>query len=117
MENDGKTKCCGLPILLINQSNAMQMVSNHTGEAKDMGADAMITPCPLCHLNLDGYQPKAAKRRLSGKIDLPILHLPQMLGLAMGMQPKELGLQRHIISTKEVISKAASAPAAKVAVG
>ena len=112
VENDGKTKCCGLPILLINQSNAIQMVSNHTGEAKDLGADAMVTPCPLCHLNLDGYQPKAAKRRPSGKIDLPILHLPQMLGLAMGMQPKELGLQRHIISTKEVINKAAAAPVA-----
>ena len=86
------------------------MVSTHTGEAKDLGADAMVTPCPLCHLNLDGSQPKAAKRRPSGKIDLPILHLPQMLGLAMGMQPKELGLQRHIISTSEVAAKAAAAP-------
>ena len=110
VENSGKTQCCGLPILLINQDNALQMVSNHTGEAKDLGADAMVTPCPLCHLNLDGYQPKAAKRRESGKINLPILHLPQMLGLAMGMQPKELGLQRHIISTKDVIGKAAAAP-------
>ena len=111
VEYDGKTKCCGLPILLINQGNALQMVSDHTGDAKDLGADAMVTPCPLCHLNLDGYQPKAAKRRPGGKIDLPILHLPQMLGLAMGMQPKELGLQRHIISTKELIGKAAAAPA------
>lgn len=110
VENSGKTKCCGLPILLINQNNALQMVSNHTGDAKDLGADAMVTPCPLCHLNLDGYQPKAAKRRASGKIDLPILHLPQMLGLAMGMQPKELGLQRHIISTKDLIAKTAAAP-------
>ena len=108
----GKTACCGFPILFINQANSMKMVANHTGTAKDLGADAMVTPCPLCHLNLDGYQPKAAKRRPSGKIDLPILHLPQMLGLAMGMQPKELGLQRHIISTKEVIGKAAAAPAA-----
>ncbi|MFW6195151.1 MAG: CoB--CoM heterodisulfide reductase iron-sulfur subunit B family protein [Chloroflexota bacterium] len=104
----GKTKCCGFPILLINQENSMKMVSQHTGDAKDLGADAMVTPCPLCHLNLDGYQPKAAKNRPSGKIDLPILHMPQMIGLAMGMQPKELGLQRHIISPGMVAEKAAT---------
>jgi len=36
------------------------MVAKHTAEVKDLGADAMVTPCPLCHLNLDGFQPKAA---------------------------------------------------------
>lgn len=107
----GKTKCCGFPILLINQKNSMKMVSTHTGDAKDRGADAMVTPCPLCHLNLDGYQPKARKNNRGDKADLPIIHLPQMLGLAMGMDHKSLGLQRHIVSTTSLVRKTEAVPA------
>jgi succinate dehydrogenase / fumarate reductase cytochrome b subunit len=94
----GKTRCCGFPILTINEKNSMAMVGKHTSEAKDLGADAMVTPCPLCHLNLDGYQPKASAQA-QRSIDMPILHLPQIIGLAMGISAAELGLKRHIIST------------------
>jgi succinate dehydrogenase / fumarate reductase cytochrome b subunit len=94
----GKTRCCGFPILTVNEKNSMAMVGKHTSEAKDLGADAMVTPCPLCHLNLDGFQPKASKQ-IQRPIDLPILHLPQLIGLAMGISPGELGLKKHIIST------------------
>ena len=75
------------------------MVATHTGTAKDLGADAMVTPCPLCHLNLDGFQGKAVKKNRSSAVDLPILHLPQMLGLAMGFSAKELGMNKHMVST------------------
>ena len=100
----GKTRCCGFPILTINERNSVAMVGNHTAEAVDEGADAMVTPCPLCHLNLDGYQPKAMTQK-QRQIDLPIIHLPQLIGLAMGFFPSEMGLQRHIISPKPVIEK------------
>ena len=101
----GRTKCCGFPIMLINERNSMAMVANHTTSAKAHGADCMVTPCPLCHLNLDGQQPKAGA--LAGrKIGLPILHLPQMIGLAMGLSPKELGLGQHMVSTKSIVGKA-----------
>ena len=95
---EGKTRCCGFPILTINERNSMAMVAKHTLEAKDLGADAMITPCPLCHLNLDSFQPKAAAQA-GLPIGLPILHMPQAIGLAMGISPHELGLRRHIVNT------------------
>ncbi len=101
----GKTACCGFPILFINQANSMKMVANHTGTAKDKGADAMVTQCPLCHLNLDGYQAKARRQVRNDKADLPIIHVPQLIGLAMGMKEKELGLQKHIVSTKDIVKK------------
>ena len=95
---EGKTRCCGFPILTINERNSMAMVGKHTLEAKELGADAMITPCPLCHLNLASFQPKAAAQ--AGRpIGLPILHMPQAIGLAMGISPHELGLRRHIVNT------------------
>jgi succinate dehydrogenase / fumarate reductase cytochrome b subunit len=105
---EGKTRCCGFPILTINEKNSMAMVGKHTSEAKDLGADAMVTPCPLCHLNLDGYQPKASAQ-LRRKVDLPILHLPQLIGLAMGITPQELGLQKHIMNTQPLTMKLGAA--------
>ena len=87
----GKTACCGFPILFINQANSMKMVANHTGTAKDLGADAMVTPCPLCHLNLDGYQPKARRHVRGDKADLPVIPVPPLIGLATLTRPDALG--------------------------
>tara|TARA_Y100000590_G_scaffold127091_1_gene145314 strand:+ start:1105 stop:1986 length:882 start_codon:yes stop_codon:yes gene_type:complete len=104
VEFPGKTKCCGFPILTINEKNSVKMVANHTLDAKERGADAMVTPCPLCHLNLDGFQPKASAQKETN-IDLPVLHLPQMVGLAMGLDPKSMGLNKHIVPTAKLVSK------------
>ena len=99
-----KSKCCGFPLLMHNEDNALQMTSDHTSEARTKGADSMVTPCPLCHLELDGQQPRAEKQ--SGKdINMPVLHLPQLIGLAFGYSPKELDMNRHIIPTKVIEGK------------
>ena len=103
----GKTRCCGFPILTINKINSLSMVATHTQDAKSHGADIMVTPCPLCHLNLDGMQAQAASQH-NTSINLPILHLPQLLGLAMGLEPKLLGLQRNLISPSLVLAKIAA---------
>jgi len=100
----GKTRCCGFPILTINKINSLSMVATHTQDAKSHGADIMVTPCPLCHLNLDGMQAQAASQHHTS-INLPILHLPQLLGLAMGMDSKILGLTRNLISPKSALAK------------
>ena len=100
----GKTRCCGFPILTINKINSLSMVATHTQDAKSYGADIMVTPCPLCHLNLDGMQAQAASQH-NTSINLPILHLPQLLGLAMGMDPKSLGLNRNLISATRALQK------------
>ena len=100
----GKHRCCGLPILTINELNSLAMVANHTTDAKEHGADVMVTPCPLCHLNLDGMQSKAEKQSQTS-IDLPILHLPQLIGLAMGLDTHLLGLTRNLVSPMIALKK------------
>ena len=105
----GKTLCCGFPILTINPENSVNMVANHTIDAKDRGAAAMVTPCPLCHLNLDGYQPNASSAR-KREIDLPIIHLPQLVGLSLGIEPEKMRLNKHIVSTKKLLSELAVTP-------
>ena len=100
----GKSKCCGFPILSANEENSLEMCGTHTLEAKQNGADCIVTPCPLCHLELDGKQADA-ERHKDESIDMPILHLPQLVGLALGFTPKEMNLHRHIVSTDEVVKK------------
>ncbi len=100
----GRTKCCGFPIILEKEQIAVTMAGANMKEAKDRGADFMVTPCPLCHMSLDIYQERAGKA-VGAKLDLPILHLPQLIGLAMGIPDKELGLSRHLISVDPILTR------------
>ena len=100
----GRTQCCGWPLSSYATTESFQMAGNHIQEALNNGADCIVTPCPLCHLNLDSRQPEVEKV-IGQKLGLPILHLPQLIALALGVSPKELGLERHIVSTKPILEK------------
>jgi succinate dehydrogenase / fumarate reductase cytochrome b subunit len=100
----GRTQCCGWPLSSYATTESFQMAGNHIQEALNNGADCIVTPCPLCHLNLDSRQPEVEKV-IGEKLGLPILHLPQLIALALGVSPKELGLERHIVSTKPILER------------
>jgi succinate dehydrogenase / fumarate reductase cytochrome b subunit len=104
VEFPGEYKCCGFPILTTNRRNSLMMAGTHLTDARRRGADLMVTPCPLCHLNLDAYQPEAVKYR-DPTVRLPVLHLPQLLGLAFGFSPKELRLDRHVVSALPAVER------------
>ncbi len=106
-EYRGKDKCCGFPLLETNRKSSLALTGKRLDEARDVSADALVTPCPLCHLNLDGQQPDTPTA--STQDSMPILHLPQAIGLAIGIAPERLGLARHIIDTKGLIRKLAVA--------
>lgn len=99
----GSHKCCGFPIVTMAKETSLKQAGTHLGDAQNQGADCLVTPCPLCHLNLDMQQPVAKK--IVGKMDLemPVLHLPQLVGLALGITPKELGLDKHVVRPTSVI--------------
>jgi succinate dehydrogenase / fumarate reductase cytochrome b subunit len=98
----GTHKCCGFPIITMNKEASLKQAGRHLGDAADAGADCLVTPCPLCHLNLDLQQP-LAERVMGRDLDMPVLHLPQLLGLALGVDVKELGLNRHVVKPTSVI--------------
>jgi len=98
----GRTKCCGFPIILEKEAIAVAMAGTNMKEAKQEGADFMVTPCPLCHMSLDIYQERAG-RAVKTPLELPILHLPQLLGLAMGIPPKDLGTARHLVPVDAIL--------------
>ncbi len=98
----GSHKCCGFPVITMNTEASLKQAGRHLGDAKDADADCVVTPCPLCHLNLDMQQPLANKA-VGRNLDMPVLHLPQLVGLALGLAPKQLGLARHVVKPTSVI--------------
>jgi succinate dehydrogenase / fumarate reductase cytochrome b subunit len=107
----GAKKCCGFPVITMNRTTSLRQAGRHMADAIDAGADCVVTPCPLCHLNLDLQQPEAAKF-VERDLGMPVLHLPQMLGLALGLEPKELGMNKHVVKTEDVQRKVAELAAA-----
>jgi succinate dehydrogenase / fumarate reductase cytochrome b subunit len=102
VEYAGAYKCCGFPIITMNKEASLKQAGRHLGDAVDAAADCLVTPCPLCHLNLDLQQP-LAERTVGRELNMPVLHLPQLVGLALGLDPKELGMQRHVVKPASVI--------------
>jgi succinate dehydrogenase / fumarate reductase cytochrome b subunit len=98
----GQYKCCGFPIITMNKEASLKQAGRHLGDALDADADCLVTPCPLCHLNLDLQQP-GAERVVGRALGMPVLHLPQLVGLALGLEPKELGFGKHVVKPSSVI--------------
>jgi succinate dehydrogenase / fumarate reductase cytochrome b subunit len=99
-----KIKCCGFPIVLAREEVALGELIQPLAEAKEAGADAMVTPCPLCHLSLDAWQSKL--RQTTGKeFAMPILHLSQLIGVAAGVPESALKFKRHVVSVEPVLEK------------
>jgi len=100
---DAKSKCCGFPILLARETTALKESHVALSQARDADADCMVTPCPLCHLAMDAYQRKA--EAVNGETyNMPVLHLPQLLGLALGLDNQVMDFKRHMVPVDPVLS-------------
>jgi len=80
----------------MNKENSLQLSGNAIAGAKKAGADVIVTPCPLCHLNMDAYQPEI-EPQMNEKLGVPILHVPQLVALALGYSAADLKLNTHIV--------------------
>jgi succinate dehydrogenase / fumarate reductase cytochrome b subunit len=107
----GARKCCGFPVVTMNKTTSLRQAGRHLADAIDADADCLVTPCPLCHLNLDLQQP-AAQKFVERELGIAVLHFPQLVGLALGLEPKELGMNKHVAKTDQVQRKIAELAAA-----
>lgn len=92
-----KTECCGAGLSVSRTSSVGRLSGKIIRDAVDRGAEAMIVACPMCHSNLD-MRRGAINSFLGEKIDIPVLYATQVLGLAVGLDRKALGLQRHFVN-------------------
>jgi succinate dehydrogenase / fumarate reductase, cytochrome b subunit len=96
IDYSGRTECCGFHTAAHEETVAIKLVGKHIKDAKDHGAAAIVTPCPLCHTVLDTLQGEMEKD-LKARLRVPIIHLPQLVGLALGLSPEELEMDRHMV--------------------
>lgn len=93
-----KTKCCGGALYLTNENLSHGMTENILIEAKKRQADCIVVVCPLCSTALETFS-------LKKKYEIPILFFTELMGLAFGYEPDELGLNKHLSDTKTLCEK------------
>ncbi len=99
-----RLKCCGFHAVFPAEMTADRLTADAAEDARRAGADCLLTPCPLCQMQLDMYQPDARAAVGRGG-DTPVLHLTQLVGLALGIDGEKLGLSRHIVSPAALLAK------------
>jgi heterodisulfide reductase subunit B len=99
-----KAHCCGGHMTQISSDTAYELIRQLLQNAAEYEADAIVTICPMCQLNLDAYQSQV-NGHFGTSFDLPVLYFTQMIGLALGMQPKELGIGKEMVSASKALKK------------
>jgi heterodisulfide reductase subunit B2 len=91
-----KTECCGAGLSVSRTSSVARLSGLIVEDAKARGAEAIVVACPMCHSNLD-MRRKEINQFLGEKVDIPVLYVSQVVGLAVGIDRKELSLNRHFV--------------------
>jgi len=92
-----KTECCGASFSLTKTDIVLKLSGDILQMAHDEGAEAIVVACPLCQSNLDLRQ-RAINKKFKKDFNIPILYFTQLVGLSLGIEPKALGLNKHIVS-------------------
>jgi heterodisulfide reductase subunit B len=107
-----KNRCCGGALVISEQSLAVDLMRKLLDNAVENGAECVVAPCPLCQMNLDAYQSIASVySKFKTDYNLPILFVTQLIGLALGIDPKSLGLNTNIVSPGRLLDHISKAGA------
>jgi heterodisulfide reductase subunit B2 len=99
-----KSHCCGGHMTQISENVAFELIYRLLKNAADYQADMIVTLCPMCQLNLDAYQ-DGVNKLFNTDFNLPVLYFTQMIGLAMGMEPADLGIGKEFVDARPALAK------------
>ncbi|MDO8525847.1 MAG: CoB--CoM heterodisulfide reductase iron-sulfur subunit B family protein [Candidatus Omnitrophota bacterium] len=99
-----KTECCGAAFSLSRTDIVLRLSRDILQMASDEGAQAIVVACPLCQSNLDLRQGMINKKYKTN-FNIPILYFTQVLGLALGVDPKKLGLKKNIVNPVPLLTE------------
>jgi heterodisulfide reductase subunit B2 len=99
-----KAQCCGGHMTQISEPVALEMIRRLLKNASDYEADVIVTLCPMCQLNLDAYQ-NGVNKFFKTDYKIPVLYFTQMMGLAFGMPPSELGIGKEMVDARPALAK------------
>jgi len=92
-----KLKCCGGSLIISNREAALSMVRNLLQNAEDSGAKVIATACPMCQVNLECYQ-QQVNQEFGTRFSVPVVYFTQLMGLALGIPGKKLGIGSEIVA-------------------
>lgn len=107
----GRLRCCGASLIITSRPAAFFMVRNVLQSALDAKADVIATACPLCQINLECYQ-GAVNREFGAHFKVPVIYFTQLLGLALGLDSKDVGIGKEFVPPTRVLECAKRRPAA-----
>ncbi len=102
-------ECCGGSLSVSRTGSVIRLGRAILDAARKAGAEALLVGCPMCHSNLDFRQRAMAR---DGQPPLPVLYVTELVGLALGIEPGGLGLDRHFVSVAPLLAGRAAVPAA-----
>ncbi len=92
-----KTECCGAGMTMASPETVLELSNRILANAAAHGANCLVVACPMCHVNLDMKQ-TAIEKRFGVHYHLPICYLSDLVGMALGLSPGELGTERHFVT-------------------
>jgi len=98
-------RCCGASHMNTKREVGLELVGAILKDAR--GADAVVTVCPMCQMNLEAYQRKVS-RAAGEDLEIPVLYLPQLLGLALGLPPEKVRLDLNLAMTEAFAARVAA---------
>jgi heterodisulfide reductase subunit B len=99
-----KTACCGGAHTLSDSDTSTKLVLNILRAAEEAGADVIATECPTCHTGLEMHQIRAEKM-LGAKTKVKILYFTQLLGVALGLSKRKVGMHENISKAQDLLRK------------
>jgi heterodisulfide reductase subunit B len=105
-----KVRCCGAALMVTNRRAALQMTRDVLQNALDSGAEIIATACPLCQTNLECYQAEV-NHAFGTSYAVPVVYFTQLIGLALGVGVRRLGLGKELVSAEAILSRVPTAPA------
>jgi len=103
---EGRNRCCGGGVLAIDEAVALAMAREKLDRVMAAQADAIVLFCPFCDIMYE-YSQRKIEKTYNTHYRLPVLYLPQLLGLAMGISPDELGFKLNRVKPKDLLQKVA----------
>jgi heterodisulfide reductase subunit B len=99
-----ETECCGAPSVGVSDKVALQLARDKLNHIKVVGAQALVTICPFCHIMYDTNELRIEKM-FNETYGIPILHYTQLLGLAMGVSPEELAFNELRVDASKIVKE------------
>lgn len=97
-----EARCCGTSLVMTKPEVGLRMAGEVLKASSP--ADCIVTVCPMCHMNLDSYQDKAS-RIMGEPLHIPVLFLPQLIGLAFGLPASVLMFHRHVVPVEPALAR------------